>query len=1337
MSSFASKFANLKKNSKQNTNSNDTSTNNNSNNKPLDNSKNSILKATLPIVPVPTKSKQEQDNKNYKEYISNKNIADTSNNNTVENKPTSNNYNRNSFVDTSRRQQQQPNNNVSNSNYYKNNYSNNRYQNNSSSYNYSKPSIPDNRFNTYNTGSDNVYYGNKNSSKQNDMFMDMMDNINQQVTNKLQNGKKTFNIRDSYNKNTNNRYQKRVPDVYIPTSQHNKSRFDSQGSATPKTPVNGYTYDSSRDSIITETPLTKNINNISINNSTNDIDQIENGENISASPIFIEVPEPKSPKFLNTELSQQEHYINVSTGDFANKKYWLKYDSVSKYPVSPEGYATIGNERLSLNNDSKSYDPRMNLSFYRFHKRYGKNYKSFTKLVLLKKDNFHFDAHTDINIITPCNDIILYPSAESINSGAADLGLDKNIIAKYFDRLLKEKSNKLYYEKFISSDKIFKINKFKQDEKNDYFNYKMDQVMKIKKIEVLDSMEALVPLNCFVIKFENLYPKDFNSSKLFINEIVHKQDTVSIDGIDFEMKISDKEVETKTCNWIIKKQQEKLGLLEPEFNNKKLEQQKKEQTLNETKTTPFTAKKSENIDEEIVKFIEDYISENEKMLQDFEVPKELQERCNNKPVLYLPKEFLAKFEVPSFDIKYSLQKEYQNDNIFVHKLGCFIPFSSKNGLNFILNNGLKVTSKFKNVPPKTLKFVYIPAKNYTAQAIITQQENTFINSITPDMSKHKIVDYRLSDKKNLTKEQVLDLAKKQLINDLVDSITQHLRKRVVIPTIHRSLKPENYPDISLPDSNIDKKQNNKTAVKNGDGKDETIRKMLEREKNKNKTFWDLLKKSTKKVEAIKKAKLEEASKLKIKKEKKKRKLVLTDALKSNYEENYIKKRKIEDDIVVKDEQVEKEENSVDDIDVSEDYKEQEEMEEDDNMVEDEEVEMTEEEKPLTEKYSPIISLFSNYKYNSDLPVSLLEEILPSEKEFTEFVLFAKSENLNINVPFENYSEFIQDYTKLAKKQHVIEVKQRLLSRLNYNQEINDQVYPVDPLQCTRSIGFRKIDPEIKKTYLPHKRRNGALKTLHIHNGDLLMNDEDDVLSGQFIKKTYSKEKGHSSNEATPQPQSSGSIGLGQNNNNNVNNNDQFDSGETFKSSTRSNRLQNRRYQSEINKTAYENNNIDVHQSSSSNSLLSLNQLSKRRKPVMFARSSIHNWGLYALEPIMAKEMIIEYVGEVLRQPVSEKRERQYLQKGIGSSYLFRIDEDTVIDATKIGGIARFINHCCEPSCTAKIIKVGKSKRIVIYALRDIMANEELTYDYKFERETDESERIKCLCGAPSCKGFLN
>lgn len=200
-----------------------------------------------------------------------------------------------------------------------------------------------------------------------------------------------------------------------------------------------------------------------------------------------------------------------------------------------------------------------------------------------------------------------------------------------------------------------------------------------------------------------------------------------------------------------------------------------------------------------------------------------------------------------------------------------------------------------------------------------------------------------------------------------------------------------------------------------------------------------------------------------------------------------------------------------------------------------------------------------------------------------------------------------------------------------------------------------------------------------------------------------------------------------------------------KGNSRANRVNNRRFVADLNdqkKTL--GGDTDV---------LRFNQLKKRKKPVKFARSAIHNWGLYAMENIAMNDMIIEYVGEKVRQQVADLREHRYLKSGIGSSYLFRIDENTVVDATKKGGIARFINHSCMPNCTAKIITVEKSKRIVIYALRDIAqsklpstltprpmltsSDEELTYDYKFEREIGSTDRIPCLCGTAACKGFLN
>ena len=87
----------------------------------------------------------------------------------------------------------------------------------------------------------------------------------------------------------------------------------------------------------------------------------------------------------------------------------------------------------------------------------------------------------------------------------------------------------------------------------------------------------------------------------------------------------------------------------------------------------------------------------------------------------------------------------------------------------------------------------------------------------------------------------------------------------------------------------------------------------------------------------------------------------------------------------------------------------------------------------------------------------------------------------------------------------------------------------------------------------------------------------------------------------------------------------------------------------------------------------------RKKALRFAKSLIHNWGLYACEPIAADEMVCEYVGQMVRSVVADEREKKYEKMGIGSSYLFRLDADLVIDATKGGSNARFINHSCDVS----------------------------------------------------------
>ncbi|XP_027892949.1 histone-lysine N-methyltransferase 2B isoform X2 [Xiphophorus couchianus] len=135
------------------------------------------------------------------------------------------------------------------------------------------------------------------------------------------------------------------------------------------------------------------------------------------------------------------------------------------------------------------------------------------------------------------------------------------------------------------------------------------------------------------------------------------------------------------------------------------------------------------------------------------------------------------------------------------------------------------------------------------------------------------------------------------------------------------------------------------------------------------------------------------------------------------------------------------------------------------------------------------------------------------------------------------------------------------------------------------------------------------------------------------------------------------------------------------------------------------------------------------------RSPIHGRGLFCKRNIDAGEMVIEYAGTVIRAVLTDKREKYYDSKGIGC-YMFRIDDFDVVDATMQGNAARFINHSCEPNCYSRVINVDGRKHIVIFALRKIYRGEELTYDYKFPIEDDDS-KLHCNCGARRCRRYLN
>ena len=138
------------------------------------------------------------------------------------------------------------------------------------------------------------------------------------------------------------------------------------------------------------------------------------------------------------------------------------------------------------------------------------------------------------------------------------------------------------------------------------------------------------------------------------------------------------------------------------------------------------------------------------------------------------------------------------------------------------------------------------------------------------------------------------------------------------------------------------------------------------------------------------------------------------------------------------------------------------------------------------------------------------------------------------------------------------------------------------------------------------------------------------------------------------------------------------------------------------------------------------------------RSHIHGWGLFTKVDLPKDSMVTEYMGEIIRKSVADAREKAYEISGEGSCYMFRLDLNRIVDATQIGCMARFMNHCCQPNAYAKVIAVdtdqGQENKIMVFSHTDIKAGEEITYDYKFPVEDGS---LKCTCGAPNCIGRMN
>ncbi|ANB76557.1 SET domain-containing protein-lysine N-methyltransferase [Paraburkholderia phytofirmans OLGA172] len=134
--------------------------------------------------------------------------------------------------------------------------------------------------------------------------------------------------------------------------------------------------------------------------------------------------------------------------------------------------------------------------------------------------------------------------------------------------------------------------------------------------------------------------------------------------------------------------------------------------------------------------------------------------------------------------------------------------------------------------------------------------------------------------------------------------------------------------------------------------------------------------------------------------------------------------------------------------------------------------------------------------------------------------------------------------------------------------------------------------------------------------------------------------------------------------------------------------------------------------------------------VIVRRSSVHGRGVFAIKPLAAAERVLQYKGEITswRNAV-----RRHQREGIeGHTFLFGLSDGRVIDGSRGGNCARWLNHACAPNCET----IEDDGRIFIHTLRSIGAGEELFIEYLLATDDPLDEDVRaqyaCRCAAADC-----
>jgi hypothetical protein len=125
------------------------------------------------------------------------------------------------------------------------------------------------------------------------------------------------------------------------------------------------------------------------------------------------------------------------------------------------------------------------------------------------------------------------------------------------------------------------------------------------------------------------------------------------------------------------------------------------------------------------------------------------------------------------------------------------------------------------------------------------------------------------------------------------------------------------------------------------------------------------------------------------------------------------------------------------------------------------------------------------------------------------------------------------------------------------------------------------------------------------------------------------------------------------------------------------------------------------------------------------RSAIDGVGLFAHRPITKGETVVVKGGYIMT-----KEERDRVEEQLGPAEI-QVGEGLFIgpkeECEREGGMMH-LNHSCEPN-------VGLNGEITFVAMRDIQADEELTFDYAMTDDEPDID-MRCACGSAHCRGLI-